>query len=76
MRGSIGARCSDHLDASNHRPSGNVSGSAVRDRDAPIGDFFPKKEKRSGQAAARNGFRSNLEVCISALAHALHIEVD
>src|SRR6516164_6088129 len=31
--GASGARCSDHLDASNHRPSGNVSGSAVRNRD-------------------------------------------
>jgi hypothetical protein len=35
--------------ASDPRPYGNVSGTAVRDRDAPIGDFFPKK-KRSDPA--------------------------
>ena len=29
--------------ASDHRPSCNVSGTAVRDRDPPVRYFFPKK---------------------------------
>jgi hypothetical protein len=33
--GASGARCSDHLTASNHRPSRNVSGTTVRDRVVP-----------------------------------------
>ena len=37
--------------ASNHRPSRNVSGTAVRDRDPPIGDFFPKKSDLTGSGS-------------------------
>jgi hypothetical protein len=38
-----------------HRPSRNVSGSAVRDRGPPIGDFFSKKPKAICPEAARKG---------------------
>jgi hypothetical protein len=38
-------------DTPDHRPSGNVSGTAVSDRDPPIRDYFSKKtEKRSARA--------------------------
>src|SRR5215831_12389351 len=47
---SLAARRSYHptiiVKASTIRPSGNVSGTAVRNRDPPIRDFFPKNQKR------------------------------
>ena len=39
---------------SDYRPSGNVSGSAVRDRDPPNGDFFPIAE-----SGAHNGLAAS-----------------
>jgi len=74
MRGSIGRALLRPLATIDHRATSLGPRCVIATRPSAI--FFQKKEKRSGQAAARNGFRSNLEVCISALAHALHIEVD
>src|SRR5215471_21716560 len=40
---------------SDHRPSRNVSGSAVANCDLPIRDYFPKSRKRSDQKQLATG---------------------
>jgi hypothetical protein len=48
--------------SSDHRPSGNVSGSAVHNRDPPNGNFFPKSQKAFFRYRARSiGRRHALE---------------
>jgi hypothetical protein len=42
---------------SDHRPSRNVSGSAVANCDLPIRDYFPKSRKRSDQKQLATGWR-------------------
>ena len=42
---------------SDHRPSRNVSGTAVSDRDPPIRDYFPKTEKRSDRKQLATAWR-------------------